>query len=83
MVAYSFLVCGISNALDGSQNQFIRKDIPIEHKDVSENCESDDEEFEGFDAEDIPEFGYQVSLCSYCLFSYAKSVSTKLSWLGK
>ena len=55
MVAYSFLVCGISNALDGSQNEFIRKDIPIEHKDASENCDSDDEEFEGFDAEDIPE----------------------------
>lgn len=69
MVHYSFLVCGISNKLDGSENDLIRKDIPIERKDDSASAsgssglsldqvfaDSDDEdEFDGFDAGDIPE----------------------------
>ena len=69
MVHYSFLVCGISNKLDGSENDLIRKDILIERKDDSASAsgssglsldqvfaDSDDEdEFDGFDAGDIPE----------------------------
>ena len=36
---HSFLVCGISNALDGSQDDLISSDIPI--------IEDEDEESEG------------------------------------
>ena len=40
MVMYSFLVCGISNKLDDSQNDLICQDIPIERKDASDSSVS-------------------------------------------
>ena len=62
MIMYSFLVCGISNKLDGSQDNFIRSELCTLNKDSAEvqsespethEVDSDCDEFEGFDVEDI------------------------------
>ena len=58
---YSFLACGISNTLNGSEDYLIRKESSVQKKDYQgkEHCDpfesdSDCDEFEGFDPEDIP-----------------------------
>ena len=48
MIMYSFLMCGISNPLDGSEDNFIRKDIPRQQAEPQNDCDCDsDSEFEG------------------------------------
>ena len=61
LIMCSFLACGISNTLNGSEDYLIRKESSVEKKDYQgkEHCdpfdsESDCDEFEGFDPEDIP-----------------------------
>ena len=52
MIIYSFLVCGISNPLDGSEDSFIRKDTPRQQAEPLNDCDCGSE-FEGFGIEDL------------------------------
>ena len=46
MISKSFLVCGISNSVDGSENDLIKEEIPRDLED------SDDETYEGAGEDD-------------------------------
>ena len=52
MIMYSFLVCRISNPLDGSKDNFIRKGFHRQQAEPQNDCDSDSE-FEGFGIEDL------------------------------
>ena len=52
---HSFLVCGLSNALDGSEDDFVSNDIPQVNAAELEPSEEDDEREELEENEDVDE----------------------------
>ena len=55
-VVHSFLVCGLSNALDGSQDDLVSSDVPAVNADEIEPAEEEEDvEIEG-DADDLDPF---------------------------
>lgn len=54
LIMKSFLVCGISNSLNGSEDSLVREDVVATGNFIE--SDEDEEEFEGFSPEDLPDF---------------------------
>ena len=54
-VVHSFVVCGLFNALDGSQDKLVSSDVPAVNADEIEPAEEEDVEIGG-DADDLDPF---------------------------
>ena len=59
-IIHSFLMCGISNGLDGSEDALVSDDIPsfesVEERECSDSEDAEDDEDEGEDVDGVDPF---------------------------